>query len=102
MGSASGCFVGSGGVTALSFSKTAAGSGNYIVISPAWGNGPLTDAGAVTWGNGASGTSGRVSAANSLVGTAASSLVGSGGVVALANVLPFVSGNYVVISPAWG
>lgn len=43
-------------------------SGNYVVRSPNWDNGALTNAGAVTWGNGATGISGIVSAANSIVG----------------------------------
>jgi Repeat of unknown function (DUF5650)/IPT/TIG domain/FG-GAP repeat len=101
VGPGSGCFVGSGGVTALSFPKAASGSGNYVVDSPACSNGSIVNAGAVTWGDGTNGICGAVTATNSLVGTSAGSLVGSGGVVALANVLPFVSGNYVIVSPVW-
>jgi hypothetical protein len=40
--------VGYGGVTALS-------NGNYVVRSPAWDNGPVVSAGAVTWGVGLAG-----------------------------------------------
>jgi hypothetical protein len=101
VGTSPGCFVGSSGVTALTYSKTAAGSANYVVDSPDWTNGAALDAGAVTLGNGVSGTTGAVNGANSLVGTVASSLVGSGGVVALSNVTPLASGNYVVASPVW-
>jgi hypothetical protein len=74
-------------------------NGNYVVISPYYDNGGLTDAGAITWGNGASGTSGVVSASNSLVGTSANDSLGSddedGGVTILTN------GNYVVSAPQW-
>jgi hypothetical protein len=74
-------------------------NGNYVVSSPWWDNGGITDAGAVTWGNGASGTTGVVSEANSLVGSTPDDRLGTyfwdGGVTALAN------GNYVVSSPQW-
>jgi hypothetical protein len=89
-----GCFVvnvgcwGSG-VMALS-------SGNYIVMSPNWNNGPAAaGAGAVTWGNGAAGTSGPVSASNSLVGSNPNDQIGKGTIFMLSN------GNYVVMSPNW-
>ncbi len=94
MGSTTDDQVGSygGGVITLT-------NGNYVVISPYWDNGSITDAGAVTWGNGASGTIGVVSAANSLVGSTANDRVGSdewdGGVITLTN------GNYVVSIPQW-
>jgi hypothetical protein len=70
-------------------------SGNYVVVSPYWDDGPIADAGAVTWGNGATGVSGWVSADNSLVGSTYWDGVGSGGVTALSN------GNYVVVSNKW-
>ncbi|MGV8048926.1 MAG: hypothetical protein AB2L21_01025 [Anaerolineaceae bacterium] len=82
-----------GGVTALS-------NGNYIVHSPYWDNGAITDAGAITWGNGTSGTIGVVSAENSLVGSTANDQIGKnllnvGGITLLTN------GNYVVSIPQW-
>ncbi|MFO1507592.1 MAG: hypothetical protein U1F23_11080 [Lysobacterales bacterium] len=80
--------VGFGGVVALD-------NGNYVVVSPVWDNGSVTDAGAVTWGDGAGGTSGPISAGNSLVGTSDHDQIGSSGILALAN------GNYVVASPWW-
>lgn len=80
--------VGDGGVVALS-------NNNYVVKSPSWDNGSVTQAGAVTWGNGYAGRTGAVSAANSLVGATLNDQVGSLGVVALSN------GNYVVASPLW-
>src|SRR5262249_11378597 len=88
VGSTTNDLVGSQGVTALT-------NGNYAVRSPGWHNGAAANAGAVTWGSGATGVSGVVSAANSLVGAAATDLIGSAGVTALAN------GNYVVASPFW-
>jgi len=80
--------VGNGGTALLS-------NGNYVVSSPEWDNGPVTDAGAVTFGSGSSGISGIVSASNSLVGGTAHDQVGNPGVTALSN------GNYVVHSTGW-
>ena len=74
---------------------TALSNGNYVVSSPAWDNGSVVDAGAVTWGNGTLGVSGVVSVSNSLVGSTANDLVGTGDVTALTN------GSYVVSSPYW-
>jgi len=78
---------GNNGVTALT-------NGNYVVASPAWANGTIANAGAVTWGHGEHGITGAVTNANSLVGTTASDIVGTK-IVALGN------GNYVVISTNW-
>ena len=75
-------------------SVTALNNGNYVVSSPSWDNGAVTDAGAVTWGNGTTGVNGAVSAINSLVGSTAEDQVGRG-VIALKN------GNYVVSSSLW-
>jgi len=81
------------GVIALS-------NGNYVVISPSWGN----SKGAVTWANGATGISGVVNSTNSLVGSTAGDpeccsetgdQVGSYGIITLSN------GNYVVSSLHW-
>ncbi len=88
VGSRSGDRVGSAGVTALT-------NGNYVVRSPDWDNGAITDAGAATFGSGTSGNSGAASAANSLVGSATGDRVGGAGVTALTN------GNYVVSSHSW-
>jgi len=80
-------YVGFPGVTALS-------NGNYVVLSPGWDTGLVTDVGAATFGSGVSGINGIVSPANSLVGSSAGDAVGDG-VTALSN------GNYVVLSPGW-
>ncbi len=68
---------------------------NYVVVSPAWDAGLVTDVGAVTWGSGTTGVAGAVSAANSLVGSTTQDRVGGFSVTALSN------GNYVVWSPGW-
>jgi hypothetical protein len=98
VGSTAGDQVASLGVTPLT-------NGNYVVKSPLWNNGAVTDAGAATWGSGTSGAAGAVSAANSLVGSTASDKIGcyedlshicdDQGVTSLSN------GSYVVLSPAW-
>lgn len=80
--------AGMNGVTALA-------NGNYVVSSPVWDNGSITDVGAVTWGNGLNGVAGPISAANSLVGTSTGDSVGAGGAYALTN------GDYVVVSFQW-
>jgi len=70
-------------------------NGNYVLNSPSWDNGAVTDAGAATWCSGASGCTGPVTTTNSLVGTQANDQVGGRGELVLSN------GNYVVISPFW-
>ena len=88
VGSTTGDYVGSGGVTVLS-------NGNYVVRTTGWDNGAAIDAGAVTWGSGTTGVAGVVSASNSLVGSTGFENVGNGGITALPN------GNYVVSSYFW-
>lgn len=80
--------IGGGAVTALS-------NGNYVVASPGWNNGVLTDVGAITWCDGTTGLTGAVSTMNSLVGVQAFDGIGNAGVTALSN------GNYVVCSSTW-
>ena len=80
--------VGGGGVTVTA-------NGNYVVDSPSWSNGAVTDAGAATWASGTTGITGAVSAANSLVGSTSDDNVGSDGVTALPN------GSYLVSSFVW-
>lgn len=71
------------------------GSIGYVVSSPFWDNGAVTDTGAATFCSGENGCTGQVGATNSLVGAKASDQVGSGGATALPN------GSFVVSSPAW-
>ena len=80
--------VGNRGVTALP-------SGNYVVLSTTWDNGPVNSAGAATFGSGTTGVVGVVSPANSLVGSSGTDQIGQSGVTVLAN------GNYVIGSPSW-
>ncbi len=93
VGSQQGDRVGSGGVTVLP-------NGHFVVLSPVWKNGAVTNAGAVTWGGAETGWGVglmvEVSAANSLVGGQGNDQVGSEGLVALSN------GHYVVHSQLWG
>ena len=79
-----------GGSAAL----TALTNGNYVVLSPAWDNGAIANAGAATWGSGTSGVTGAVSVNNSLVGSKVGDSVGNR-ITALPN------GNYVVGSTSW-
>jgi filamentous hemagglutinin family protein len=84
VGANAGDHVGAYGITALT-------NGNYVVRSGTWNS----SRGAVTWGSGTTGISGVVSASNSLVGSTTNDLVGSYGIIELAN------GNYVVRSSNW-
>ena len=70
-------------------------NGNYVVQSSNWDNGSVADAGAITWSSGTAGITGTISQSNSLVGSSASDVLGTGGLVELTN------GNYVVASPFW-
>lgn len=70
-------------------------SGDYVVRTPGWANGAVSNAGAVTWGNGDTGITGQITPSNSLVGNLDNDHVGSNGVTVLEN------GNYVVISSSW-
>jgi hypothetical protein len=88
VGSAAFDYVGSARVTPLP-------NGNYLVASPAWDNGAVQDAGAVTFGAGTTGAAGVISPANSLVGGSAGDAVGFDGVTVLAN------GNFVVRITGW-
>jgi Repeat of unknown function (DUF5650) len=69
-------------------------NGNYVVRSPYWDNGAVSDVGAVTFGNGSSGTVGAVSGGNSLIGSRTNDLVGNA-------VTTLSQGNYAVSSRYW-
>ncbi len=90
-GSSPGDYVG-GAVTELN-------NGNFVVLSSAWDNGAVVDAGAVTWGSGVAGVSGAVSSANSLVGSTANDMLGVGSPGQA--VFEVGNGNYLVNSPFW-
>ena len=78
-----------------STSVAALNNDNYLVSSPYWDNGAVTNVGAVTWGSGTSGVKGTISATNSLVGSLANDRVGFPDVTGLNN------GDYVVSSWNW-
>ncbi|HEY2413879.1 MAG TPA: dockerin type I domain-containing protein [Pirellulaceae bacterium] len=75
-------------------------NGNYVVLSPNWDDGDVTDVGAATFGNGQTGVSGPVNEANSLVGRMANDRVGWG-----SSFSPYATsltnGNYLIDSPSW-
>jgi hypothetical protein len=75
-------------------------NGNYVLCSPTWDNGTVTDAGAVTFGDGTTGVAGEISLANSLVGTTAGDKVGALYYLT-SSVTELANGNYVVSSPTW-
>ncbi|RYD32144.1 MAG: hypothetical protein EOP86_16365, partial [Verrucomicrobiaceae bacterium] len=94
-GGSAGDQVGAEGITVVS-------GGNYVVHSPHWKNGGLTEAGAVTWCSGTTGRTGVVSAANSLVGGAANTRIGSRrGSAESGNIIVLSSGNYLLCTPDW-
>ncbi len=68
-------------------------NGNYLVFSPTWDLGLLSEVGAVTWGSGLAGVKGVVSASNSLTGSSAGDMIGFP--------IPLSNGNYVVMSHSW-
>lgn len=93
--SSSNSLVGSSTDDNVGVTTVALPNGNYVVISSAWNNGAIIDAGAVTWGNGTSGITGTISSSNSLLGSVNSDRVGNPGIVVLTN------GNYVVRTSNW-
>jgi hypothetical protein len=87
VGTTTGSYVGSSGVTELS-------NGNFVVKSALWNSGSAAAAGAVTFSSGTSVVTGSVSNNNSIVGSTANDKVGTS-VTALKN------GNYVVVTSTW-
>ena len=87
VGSSSSDTIGSYGITVLT-------NGGYVVNSPYWNNGAISDAGAATFCNATSGCTGVVSATNSLIGSTADDHVGITS-FALNN------GNYVTATAEW-
>jgi hypothetical protein len=87
VGSSSSDSIGSYGITVLT-------NGGYVVNSPYWDNGAISDAGAATFCNATSGCIGTISATNSLIGSTADDHVGITS-FALSN------GNYVTATSDW-
>lgn len=73
---------------------TALPNGNYVVQSPAWNNGQVSNAGAATWCDGTVPTVGIVSVGNSLVGSSTNDRVGE-------TILPLTNSNFLVGSRQW-
>ena len=77
-------------------------NGNYVVGSPNWNNGAISDAGAVTWGDGSMGIAGVVSVDNSLVGSSTTDNIGIQATAGLdVGIHALSNGNYVVESHLW-
>ena len=70
-------------------------NGSYVISSPYWDSGAVTDVGAVTWCSGTAGCNGVVSTGNSLVGSHRSDYASQQGIIALS------TGNYVALSDLW-
>ena len=92
--SAANSLVGSATGDLTSSHVTALTNGHFVVNSPGWDNGSVTDAGAVTWGIGVGGTVGKISVSNSLVGSTTKDALGS-------TVTALTNGCYVIASPNW-
>lgn len=73
---------------------TALANGNFVVGSPYWNRGALSNAGAATFASGITGISGEISLANSLLGSSAEDGIGF-------SVTPLTNGNYVASSIYW-
>jgi hypothetical protein len=79
--------IGRGGLTPLS-------NGHYVISSPLWNNGAVTDVGATTWANGNIPTTGSITASNSNIGSSTNDFL-TQRVIALTN------GNYVISNRYW-
>lgn len=105
VGSGNEANVGHGGVVPLD-------DGNYVVVSPLWGEDSSSDHGAVTWCNGTTGRVGTVTTANSYTGKTSTEQLGRAGrddpgyellydydYIAHGGVLALHDGAYVINSP---
>jgi hypothetical protein len=88
VGASSGDSIGSKEVAVLA-------NGDYVILSPNWDNGAISNAGAVTWADGGAGSSGVVSTTNSLVGST------SGDKVGFSSLTHFSDSTAVVVSSNW-
>jgi len=95
IGATPGDAIGGGGPQNFNYGRvTALSNGNYVVSSPAWHNGTVENAGAVTWGDGNVGSRGMVTGANSMVGMHSGDFIGT-------KITALTNGNYVIPSPNW-
>lgn len=81
--------VGTASNDQVGFGVIVLANGNFVVSSPYWDNGSITNAGALTWCSGVFGLTGVISSLNSLVGTRAYEVGG---------VTPLHDGNYFAVS----
>ena len=80
-------------------SVTALPDGHYVVSSPLWNNGSITNAGAITWLSGLGSTAGEISSLNSLAGSDKEGQLGIGGITPLST--GSMAGSFVVSSSNW-
>ena len=80
-------------------SVTALPDGSYVVSSPLWNNGSITNAGAITWLSGRSRTVGEINSLNSLQGSNKEDQLGIGGITPLT--VGSMAGSFVVSSFNW-
>ena len=73
--------------------------GGYVVASPFWNNGSVTNAGAITWLGGLGSTTGEISSLNSLPGTNKEDQLGIGGITPLT--VGSMKGSFIVSSYNW-
>ncbi len=78
---------------------TALPDGRYVVSSPLWNNGSITNAGAITWLSGLGSTAGEISSSNSLLGSNKEDQLGIGGITPLT--AGSMNGSFVVSSSNW-
>ena len=80
-------------------SVTALPDGSYVVASPLWNYGSLTNAGAITWLSGLRRTAGEISSSNSLPGSNKEDQLGIGGITPLT--AGNMNGSFIVSSYNW-
>jgi len=91
-------FTGSYGIPGIKILK----NGHFVVPSPGWDNGSISNAGAITWVNGTSGLIGTISSSNSLVGSSKNDWVGNcDSAYQKQGVYELTNGNYIIQSPTW-
>ncbi len=78
---------------------TALENNNYVVTSPSWDNGSLTDVGAITICNGTTSTVGTVSITNSIVGTTSGDVIGTN--FGFPRIGTFTNGDFIIGSSSW-
>ena len=78
---------------------TAMPDGQYVVCSPLWNNGSITNAGAITLLSGLGSSTGEISSANSMVGSNKEDQLGTGSITPLR--VGSMKGSFVISDFAW-